>query len=57
MFNFHLEKIEELTVVLVDRIVAALLLNNYFNASDTVDRRATAYKNMLKKIERTSYND
>lgn len=57
MFNFHLEKIEELAVVLVDRIVAALLLNNYFNASDTVDTRATAYKNMLRKIERTNYND
>ena len=57
MFNFHLEKIEELAVILVDRIVAALLLSNYFNASDTVDRRATTYKNMLKKIERISYDD
>lgn len=57
MFNFHLEKIEELAVILVDRIVAALLLSNYFNASDTIDRRATTYKNMLKKIERISYDD
>jgi len=57
MFNFHLEKIEELAVILVDRVVAALLLNNYFNASDSVDARATAYKKMLRKIERTSYDD
>ena len=50
MFNW--ERLEIVAVKLTNRLVAALLLHNYFNSTDGVGIRANAYKEMLKELKK-----
>ena len=49
---FNLEKLQMVAVELTNRVVAALLLHNYFNGCDGVGIRANAYKEMLKELKK-----
>ena len=50
MFNW--QRLEGVAVELTNRVVAALLLHNYFNGCDGVGIRANAYKEMLKELKK-----
>lgn len=49
---FNLEKLQMVAVELTNRVVAALLIQNYFNGCDGVGIRANAYKEMLKELKK-----
>lgn len=50
MFNF--DRLEKLAVILADRIVAAILIHNYFDNRDGYGSRANTYKEMLKELKK-----
>lgn len=49
---FNLQRLEVVAVELTNRLVAALLIQNYFNSTDGVGIRANAYKEMLKELKK-----
>ena len=49
---FNLEKLLTVAAELTNRLVAALLIQNYFNSCDGVGIRANAYKEMLKELKK-----
>ena len=46
------QRLELVAVELTNRVVAALLIQNYFNSTDGVGIRANAYKEMLKELKK-----